>query len=421
MMDIVKKNMVSIISGVVALLAIGLLFWPVQGYFTGLKEKVDGRVQVYNALNTLSTKTRNWPNTSLKSDAPVKQLEMYPTQRIYERGKALVDQMKAESGLMYQTAWELNKHTELFPGALPGPGSVASTSRFIQLYKQHVDITNYKERMNSNLVKTMKAGFLPHPEIVRLEQQRVRQEVFARATPNPAGGYFNQAELDEEVKLAEARIPIMLRLKAAQESLVYLRELSLDPYNAILTPGQIELHHVWIAQVNYWIHEDIAKAIAAANEGATSVENSAVKILFDMSIPAAGAFRSLSPGQQAAPSDMPKPEVEPLKNYANTITGRYASPLYDVVPCTLQLVVDATQVQRVLQALSQNRFITVTTCNIDIKDVSDYEAAGFTLGTNPIVQLTLNCEVLLFREWTIPLMPASIRRGLGLPEAAATK
>lgn len=421
MMDLVKKNMVSIVCGVVALLAVGALFWPVQGYFADLKQRVDERVGVYTALNGLNTKQRNWPNTSLSAGAPVKQLEMYPTAKIVERGKALVDQMKAESGLMYKTAWELNKHEELSPGALTA-GGAANIGRFVAAYKQHVDLSKYQERVNSNLVKIMKAGFLPHPEQLLAARQQARQQIFARGVPQAGGGFVNQAELDEELKIVEMQIPIQFRQKTAQESLVYLVENSLDPYPPIMlpAPGGAEQHQVWVAQVNYWIQEDIAKAIAMANEGATNVSDSAVKMLVDIASSAPAVYKPAAAGTQVTPSDLPKPETEPKFNYVTGITGRFTSPLYDVVPFKLQMIVDATQTQRVLQALARNKFITVTTCNIDIQDVSEWETRQFTMGTNPLVMLTLNCETLLFREWTIPLMPAPIKRGLGLPETATT-
>ena len=39
MMDLVKKNMFSIICGVVALIAIGAIFWPI---FAGFQAKIQG-------------------------------------------------------------------------------------------------------------------------------------------------------------------------------------------------------------------------------------------------------------------------------------------------------------------------------------------------------------------------------------------
>ena len=61
-MDIVKKNLVSIICGVVALVALVAVFiWPLDGYYTDLKTKTTARAAIYKKVDDLMGKSRSLP------------------------------------------------------------------------------------------------------------------------------------------------------------------------------------------------------------------------------------------------------------------------------------------------------------------------------------------------------------------------
>ena len=57
-MDIVKKSLISIICGVVALAAIGVAFTMLPGRASELQTKLDARKQTYDTLHSLLTKPR---------------------------------------------------------------------------------------------------------------------------------------------------------------------------------------------------------------------------------------------------------------------------------------------------------------------------------------------------------------------------
>ena len=61
-MDIVKKNLVSIICGVIALVALVAVFvWPLNGYYDTLHTKATARAAIYAKAEGLMNKTRSLP------------------------------------------------------------------------------------------------------------------------------------------------------------------------------------------------------------------------------------------------------------------------------------------------------------------------------------------------------------------------
>ena len=71
--------------------------------------------------------------------------------------------------------------------------------------------------------------------------------------------------------------------------------------------------------------------------------------------------------------------------------------------------VDQTQLPFLLANLSKNRLLTVRKVDVFRKDNAELLAGGFVYGTAPIAEVTLDCEVLQLREWTVPLMPTVIK------------
>jgi len=93
--------------------------------------------------------------------------------------------------------------------------------------------------------------------------------------------------------------------------------------------------------------------------------------------------------------------------------------VYDVIPFTVKLDVDAAQVPRVLQEMSRNKLVTVTNCSVSSIDLGLMQANGYYYGSNPVVTLDLTCESLLLRKWTEPLMPLRVKQALGIVQQAA--
>jgi len=96
-------------------------------------------------------------------------------------------------------------------------------------------------------------------------------------------------------------------------------------------------------------------------------------------------------------------------------TGRRSNALYDVIPVELVLDVEAERLPYVLAQLGNNAFITpyeVSLTSVDSVVLGLQENVMY--GPAPVVRATIYCELLMFRDWTVPLMPAPIKQALGV-------
>jgi len=416
-MDLVKKNLVSIICGVIAIVAIVALFWPIKGYYTQLQTTANSRKAVYVSLNGLLKKTRQLPVVD-PFTAENKPLDQFPTAAAILKGQAVTDQVKNESASILSEAVKLNIHDPLVPGALP-MGMTSQEIKFRDDYKRRVDFLTEGNRENSFPFQLMQAGFPPTDQEIQAKRAEEEAAIKQKQAFNGQGQPIHPEMIEAELAQKLPKVAEQLKLEAAKKCKVYIDPTSFDPNTAILTanPGiPPEPATIFIAQVGLWIQEDVAKSIAAANSKSENVMDAPVKRLVKIELPqtmfqptvtAALATAAASTGATDLTGQLPK-------NYGASPTGRVTNSVYDVISFSLKLDVDAEQIPRVLQELSRNKFITVTNCNLQILDSSLMKGMGYFYGDKPIVQLDLQCEALLLRQWTEPLMPPRIKDGLGI-------
>src|SRR5688572_8235621 len=122
-MEIVKKNLLSIICGVVILLSVGALFWPISGIIADAQAKADERQQEYEKLNKLlpGQKSRSLPNISLDANAETTKLTQFPGPKVIEAGQTATKAMAEQSANMLAAAVAMNQHALLVPKSLPTP------------------------------------------------------------------------------------------------------------------------------------------------------------------------------------------------------------------------------------------------------------------------------------------------------------
>src|SRR5687768_14540792 len=94
-MDLVKKNMLSIVCGVIAIVAIVAWFWPIGPMFTSLQADLDARAAEYKKVEDLRTAPRSLPSLVLEGgEKPV--LNRFPNEKVVavgrEKTKALTEQ-----------------------------------------------------------------------------------------------------------------------------------------------------------------------------------------------------------------------------------------------------------------------------------------------------------------------------------------
>src|SRR3954454_10332265 len=108
-MDLLKKNLVSVICGAVAILAVVAVFWPIKGYYAELQTKLDDRAKVYSSMKALLTKERHLPVVDIHNPEP-KKFDGFPNELANKEAKALIDKVKASATTMYSKAVDLNQH-----------------------------------------------------------------------------------------------------------------------------------------------------------------------------------------------------------------------------------------------------------------------------------------------------------------------
>src|SRR4051812_27955533 len=113
-MEIVKKNMVSIICGVIALAAVGVAFTMVPSRAAALQTQLAGRKATYEEMKSLLSKQRQMPGVNPDSAAQ-EPLTVFPSAKIIEAGTKVMDAVQKESEAMRDAAVKMNTHTLLAP------------------------------------------------------------------------------------------------------------------------------------------------------------------------------------------------------------------------------------------------------------------------------------------------------------------
>lgn len=429
-MEIVKKNLVSIICGGVALIAFGAIFWPISGWFDELRSKAGARANVYNQLNDLLTRQRSLPLVSLQEGAQPEKMEYFPTERVIAVGSKVKEDIAAEAKAMYKDAVALNQEGKkvLVPDVLPRPKGTSATNLLSKFRSEYIREMDYAspdsaKRTQSMPRRTMKAGMAPSEEEIRKEAKDIERRVQqAELVRDPKGKPLNEPQVKAKIQSLQEVLPDRMRSAVANDCLVYVDANSLEVAPGMTAGGPPPSPpQIFWSQIGLWLQEDVCRAINDANLGAKNVTESTVKRLVKISLPDLFARPQAvnnagsEPDPNAAPATA-DPSQPLQKNFALSPTGRYSNPLYDVLKFKLSVMVDADRVPVFLQALSKSRFLTVYEANITAIDSGAEQAAGYIYGTRPVVQLDLSCEALLMREWTKQYMPPIVKAQLGIVE-----
>ncbi len=434
-MDIVKKNIISILCGVVALIAIIALFWPTGSYEAELQTKLEQRKQASTRLDQLLHQPRVLPTVQPGDSAQVP-LDQFPSEKIIERGEAAQKEVKTEASTMLETALKINRHTLLVEGSLPDPRST-DQFRFSGEYRRRLNVPLNATRdaappnyPNSIQQQVLAGGLPPTKEQIDAAAKALWERKYEPQRATYSNGQTNDAELKAQYTQEVAKLPEQMKQQVAATHKMYIDADALDYSGALQTSAQTgqppSALDIWIAQSGLWIEEDVARAIARTNADAKNILEATVKRLIKIQLPRAdkdaasfyvhaGATTGGAPGASAPPpivnGDVFVPSV--------SATGRVSNPLYDVVSFTVVIDVDAAKVTTVLEELMRDQFIYVRSMDITQVDSVAMQAMGYLYGQAPVAQLTLHCEAVFLRGWTVPLMPTLVRQQLGIGAASS--
>lgn len=417
-MDIVKKNIVSIILGVVALLCVIAVFvYPVPKYYTELKNDGAARKADYDKVEALVTQKRQLPILDPESTEP-KSLDTFPTRPVIDEGAQLVKAVAQSSKGLMDEVVKINAHKLLLPGSLPAPNPVTGIN-YIAAYQRRVNPPMPPEdRSGSIQQEILKAGMPPNEADITRAKDDTKNRMQREQLVFDKGVAINQDQVNQAIAAQLANLPDVLRSSAAKGCLIYINPDSINVNPTIVGTQPPDPVNIWVSQVQLWVQEDVCQALRDLNsqpikkaDGSTAppsdVTESPVKHLYKLDVPP--MF-----GTGAAP--MVAPGTDPnAPNYAVSPTGRTSNALYDVVPFHLIVNVEVEKIPALLAALTRNRLITVKQVeSINPIDSAGEANKGYIYGKKPIVQVALSGEELLLRQWTVPWMPDAVRKGLNV-------
>ena len=423
-MEIVKKNLISIICGVIAVATLIAVFvWPLDGLFETLKGKATARAQLVSKVTTLRNRPRVVPTIDPNTQK-VQQLRSFPSKEIIKRGEDAQKLMQKESVAMYDLAWKLNQqgHDLVVPNSLPEPATSTISFNFR---------TNLEKAFEKLRTEDLASGIPPTPDQLKLRAAALEEEIRKKETITLADGTVtNEDAVKAHVDAEIAKLPDIMKKEMATKNKMYIDPATVFVVSSSLPPNtNATPTAMWWAQVNYWVSNDVASAIEELNANSTNVLDSPIKNLISLSIPedfypptkGAGNLRGAADPEAPTVATGGRPDATiALPDPGNsTPTKRASNNLYDVVQFNLVVDMEANKIPLFLKTLATNRFLTVTRVEMEPVDSQLKQLEGYVYGPQPVVTLKLDCEELFMREWTIHYMPKDVRKTLGIPDVTA--
>ena len=176
-------------------------------------------------------------------------------------------------------------------------------------------------------------------------------------------------------------------------------------------PGMAD---IWLAQLLYWIQEDIVEALANVNDRAAAglekpwVGNLPIKDLRSIGVSDYIQETDSPPATtvRAQPGDRPPEHPHEVFTYAS------AETLYDVINVRLRMIIDVRALPVMLHELAHDKYQVVL--NVGYEEVRpDLSFHGKIYGPQPVVLATIDLQTYLFYKTHVPLMPEVIREQQG--------
>lgn len=184
--------------------------------------------------------------------------------------------------------------------------------------------------------------------------------------------------------------------------------------------------YIW--QWDYWVIEDILRAVARANTDAagdpTPVDLSVVKRVDSIRIE-----KFTIPDSDSESADttgfggmMGSSSDNPTGTERVTITGRKSGDgAYDLRRATVEVIVSPSRLIEFLDAIKATNLMTVTDLDLEDIDVWSDLADGYFYGDDEyVMRATIQIESVWLRDWTKEFMPEPVRKALGIADEPVT-
>jgi hypothetical protein len=314
------------------------------------------------------------------------------------------------------------KQDNFLPKIQPGADKFAFKAAYENLFPEFI------QRLGGGVPPTLAEVTA---EVARVTADRAAEARRGGATPFGQGAPTGQGGLSVKDTIEIRRGEVVKRMSALK---MYVDENALQKrpwFGQPVAPNETQMFE---ALVDTWLEQDVINAIVAVNNRALenadkdkkNVSSSAIKRLEAIVVgSAAMSGQHGGANQGGGPLFMPLPSVAGgaaatpaagTLDYTRSMTGHVSTPDYDVVMMKVILHLDpAAENEFINELYKQNNGYTVINRNMRTIDPLDAAGQGFLYGPSQVVRVELLVESLLFRSWTVPLMPDQIRLPLGIP------
>jgi len=451
-----KKNVISLICAVVALLAVAATFYPLGDMQSTLQQQSDEKAHLSDTLGAF-LKERKRPVNSLET-TDYGRLDGLPNAATIKLGKEAAQVWKDYGTKTIAELIDMNKsaHPLMQTDELPVFNLDSDSFKFPQLYLavlsvdpavSGVAVKDAKPSPESKLLidnndlnlqnNVLHGGKPPAQADEDAAEKALWNDKYEVRIVEQNGKRVNEPDLLVEYNAEKKDLPLKLKKDLAKKYKCYVDPTAFNVYNPIATdphraPAPDE---VWYCQTQVWVDRDLCEAVAQMNSSSTNVLDAPVKRVLSVNNVEFTSMYVKKPAATGAPGQ-PTPPVVPggagaesapiVPDYTVSPTGRYCNPMYDVVKFNLCVDVDASKVNEFIETLSRNNFMTVTSeSDFAVDTLAEFER-GYLYGNVPVVRLQLTGESLFFRGWTAPgnptnvpggpqdLMPIKIKEQLGI-------
>jgi len=430
---IIKAHLVEIIAGLLVLLGIGTLFWPLPAMSAALSERMSNRFHggVDDARKLASTTVEIPPNYS-RPDTAIVQKDIDSRSEVLKTVRAAADGIDREYALANQRGRVDPNGRPLLDGKpyielLPQPVDFSSRPHeFKKAYAAyHLKILH--DLTNSNDPDAFDA---PTDKDVQSALDLEKQRRISNAVNLPLGGVVNPAEGNVE-KARQLELTRGVATARAASLRMYVTDGALPNWHTADESAAPTAKEIYEAFVTSWIVSDVARAITVVNDDSANVSESPIKHLLliaigsnaaTASVPGANSGGMGSPVSASAfvgslflsPNSPPPgpggagpgPAAPAGSDQARFIGTRFDNR-FDVTHVRIVADMTPTAINKLINALyaGSNSYAVRNIQSVVAVDPMESAALGYLYGKTPVVRVDLVVEARFFRSWTVPIMP----------------